>query len=271
MAIDPHLLWAIGHALLLVGSFKVGLSSLFFRGTSAWWYKTSFSGAMASYAIVCLKSVGSPTSQPPLEYAQKALLDENVQYLVLAVYWWISKPIPLTLLPYATFSLFHTLTFLRSNLIPKFFPPSAHKAPAAAAGTPASVQPKAAPERISRAIQLWVKANYDTAMKFVAYVELVILLRVTLGALLFQNSFLAPIFYAHFIRLRYYHSAFTRSAVDNITARSDKIVANQAPAVQKGYGIFKNVVQKWAGSILARNDGAAPAAAGTAPNTGRAR
>jgi hypothetical protein len=37
-------------------------------------------------------------------------------------------------------------------------------------------------QNVSSKIQLWVKGNYDTAMKFVAYTELAILARVTFGA-----------------------------------------------------------------------------------------
>jgi hypothetical protein len=38
-------------------------------------------------------------------------------------------------------------------------------------------------EKLSRAIHLWVKGNYDSAMRFVAYAEMAILARSILGAL----------------------------------------------------------------------------------------
>lgn len=37
------------------------------------------------------KSIGTP--QLSLPFLQKAMMDENVQYLVLAAYWWFSKPV----------------------------------------------------------------------------------------------------------------------------------------------------------------------------------
>lgn len=81
----------------------------------------------------------------------------------------------------------------------------------------------------------------------------------------FQNSLLAPLFYAHFLRLRYYHSAFTRQAVDGVIARLDGLVAGQSPAVKNAYGTAKGVVRKWAGSVLTKKeDGPAPAAAAAA-------
>lgn len=42
------------------------------------------------------KSIGLPQSHSQgglVGYLQKALMDENVQYAVLSLYWWISKPI----------------------------------------------------------------------------------------------------------------------------------------------------------------------------------
>lgn len=34
----------------------------------------------------------------------------------------ISKPISVTIIPFATFSLFHCATFLRTNILPKLYP-----------------------------------------------------------------------------------------------------------------------------------------------------
>lgn len=38
-------------------------------------------------------------------------------------------------------------------------------------------------QSVSNKIQLWVKGNYDPAMRFVAFTELAILARVTIGTL----------------------------------------------------------------------------------------
>lgn len=64
-----------------------------------------------------------------------------------------------TLLPFATFSLFHVLTFIRTNILPKFSPPT----PAAAGGasaTPAAAKAQTATDKLGRAVQLWVKSAY---------------------------------------------------------------------------------------------------------------
>ena len=47
-------------------------------------------------------------------------------------------------------------------------------------------------EKLSKFIHLWVKGNYDSAMRFVAYAEMAILARSVLGAIT-QVFFLPPL------------------------------------------------------------------------------
>lgn len=85
-------------------------------------------------------------------------------------------------------------------------------------------------------------------MKVVAYAELVIMLRVTFGAILFWNSLLSPIIYAHFLRQRYYQSLFTREALAATAAFLDtKIIGLQNPTVTNIWDKSKLLVQRWAG------------------------
>jgi hypothetical protein len=54
-------------------------------------YKFGYLGALLSYCIVILKSLGKP--QANIQWIQRAFVDENVQYAVLALYWFVSKPV----------------------------------------------------------------------------------------------------------------------------------------------------------------------------------
>ncbi|KAJ7139907.1 hypothetical protein C8R44DRAFT_868003 [Mycena epipterygia] len=247
MATTQHYLWASGHFLLLLSSLRYFLAWVMFKSVSSWWYKASFTGALISYAIVCQKSLGTP--QPNAAFVRRAMLDENVQYFLLAFFWWSSKPIAMTLLPYAIFSLFHALTFTRTTLMPQFLAP----------GPPASAGGPPTPHPIAKRLQAWVKANYDTAMKVVAYTELVILVRVFLGAITFQNSLLSPLIFAHFLRQRYYQSAFTREAIGAATARIDGFVRKPSnpPMVVQVWDKIQMLVGRWVGTTLTAN--AAPA------------
>ncbi|KAJ3561025.1 hypothetical protein NP233_g10452 [Leucocoprinus birnbaumii] len=246
-----HYLWASGHFILLIASIRYFIAWLIFKAISAWWFKASFTGALISYAIVCHKSLGSP--QPNMAYVRRALLDENVQYFLLAIYWWSSrKPIAITLLPYMIFSLFHALTFTRTTLFPQFLPPGP---PATAGGAPG-------PHPLAKKLQAWVKghiANYDSAMKVVAYTELVIFVRV--GAITFQNALLAPLIFAHFLRQPYYQSVFTRDAITKTTAMLGGYVrkANN-PSVSQIYDKTKMFIGRWVGSaIIEQNPNPQPA------------
>lgn len=103
-------------------------------------------------------------------------------------------------------------------------------------------------------------------MKAVAFIELLILFRVTLGAAFLQNSLLTPLFYAHFLRQRYYQSPFTRTAVSVVKARVEGYVRKPGtpPLVGQIWGKFTMVVERWAGSTLAPQQPAAAAAGGRA-------
>jgi hypothetical protein len=89
-------------------------------------------------------------------------------------------------------------------------------------------------------------------MKVVAYTEIFILARVIVGAFMFRNSFLTPIFYAHFIRMRFFQSAFTREAIVKVTAKIDQY-ANRPdvpPAVKQGWGTLQSLIGRWTGTTL---------------------
>jgi len=246
MATTQHYLWASGHFLLLLSSLRYLLARATLQNVSPWWYKASFTGALISYAIVCQKSLGNP--QPNMAYLRRAILDENVQYFLLAFFWWSSKPVTLTLVPYMIFSLFHALTFTRTTLMTQFLKP----APPATAGGPPQPPP------LAKKLHAWVKANYDTAMKFVALVELIIFVRVLVGALTFQNSLLSPIIYAHFLRQRYYQSPFSRDAIVMVSTRVEQFVRRPGnpPIVVSVWEKGQMLVQRWAGVVLAPNAGA---------------
>ncbi|RXW20001.1 hypothetical protein EST38_g5862 [Candolleomyces aberdarensis] len=252
MATSQHYIWAGGHFVLLASALRIFLSWITFGSPSSWWYKAGFLGALTSYAIVCHKSLGTP--QPNAAWVKKALLDENVQYFILAFFWFTSKPVTIAILPYAIFSLFHALTFARTTLMPQFLPPG----PPATAGGPPTPPP------LAKKLQVWVKANYDRAMSVVAYAEILIFVRVILGAITFQNSLLSPLIYGHFLRQRYYQSAFTRHALAHADAQVTGLTTRPGipPVVGQVWQRIRGLVGTWGGSVLQ-----APAT----PNAGAAR
>jgi hypothetical protein len=89
-------------------------------------------------------------------------------------------------------------------------------------------------------------------MKVVAYTEILILVRVIVGALTFRNSFLTPIFYAHFVRMRFFQSAFTKEAIIRVTAKIDGYInsPDAPPAVKRGWGTVQSLIGRWTGATL---------------------
>ena len=89
-------------------------------------------------------------------------------------------------------------------------------------------------------------------MKAVAYTELLIMARILLGAITFQNSLLSPIFYAHFLRQRYYQSAFTKDAIAAVDKRIEGYVRKEGvpPVVVQVWEKVRTVLGRWAGSML---------------------
>lgn len=101
-------------------------------------------------------------------------------------------------------------------------------------------------------------------MKAVAYTELLIMARILLGAITFQNSLLSPIFYVHFLRQRYYQSAFTRDAIAVVDKTIEGYVKREGvpPIAVKAWDTVKTVLARWTGSTLAAQQ--PPAGAGGA-------
>ncbi|KAG6845656.1 hypothetical protein H0H87_005863 [Tephrocybe sp. NHM501043] len=128
--------------------------------------------------------------------------------------------------------------------MPQFLPPG----PASANGAPQ-------PHPLAKKLQVWVKANYDTAMRVVAYTELVIFVRVLIGAVTFQTALISPLIFAHFLRQRYYQSAFTREAIAFTNAHINKFVrkAGNPPALIQVWEKVQLLTSRWVGNTLTAN------------------
>ncbi|THH08686.1 hypothetical protein EW146_g8914 [Bondarzewia mesenterica] len=293
--IRQHYVWAAGHFVLLISAVRYILSWALFRGPSTWWYtggyyaiaelwKTLTVGLLLFSELhggahqLCYrlpvsvhvapilplllnmlflslysKSLGAP--QPNAAYFRRALADENVQYLLLAVFWWSSKPVALSLLPYTIFSLFHALTFTRTTLMPQILPQ----------GAPATPNGPPTPHPLAKKLQVWVKSHYDTAMRLVAYTEILIVFRVLVGALFLQNSFLTPIIYLHFVRMRYFQSQFTKDAIHQAIFVVDAYVnkAETPGPIKQAWGVTQSVVGRWTGAKLPERPAAGAGAGAT--------
>lgn len=151
--------------------------------------------------------------------------------LGMALIWLFSKQMPLAVLPFIVYSVFHVATYTRSNLIPTLQPPPQT--------TTAGAKPQAS--ALSESIGRFVKEYYDASMTLVALLEISLWVRLLGAAILFQKgSWILLIVYTVFFRARYSQSTFMQSAFSHLTARLDSTFANQSmpPAVR---GIWEQV------------------------------
>lgn len=154
----------------------------------------------------------------------------------MALVWLYSRQIPMAVLPFSVYSVFHVLTYVRSNLLPTVQPQPA----GAAAGT----KPKGGP---SEMIGNFVKEYYDGSMTLVALLEIGLWFRVLGSALLFtKGSWVLLVIYTIFFRARYTQSSFVQDAISRLTARVDAQLANQStpPAARQAWGTFKNITRQ---------------------------
>jgi hypothetical protein len=174
----------------------------------------------------------------------------------MALVWLFMRQIPLAILPFSVYSVFHVATYVRSNLLPTIQPP------------PAATQPGAKPSSsgASEAIGKFVKEYYDGSMTLVALLEIFLWFRVFGSALLFQKgSWILLAVYTVFFRARVAQSSFVQEAINQLTARIDAQLANQStpPAARQGWGTFKGIVRQAADATDIRRyvGGAQPGAA----------
>ncbi|OMJ15102.1 Tetra-spanning protein 1 [Smittium culicis] len=192
------------------------------------------------------------TAKPPqltLPFLQRLIIDENVQYIVLAIFFYTQSPIIVTLVPFYIFSIFHASSYFRLTMIPLLFPTVVSELENSRTSAPGSSAQLSIPAKISRFLGTRVGSYYSIALKVVSIWEIVVVfLWLSLGALTFQISFFAPIIFVQFLRLRYVTSPQTRAAFTNVRAFLDnKLTPPTAgpkvpPAVTKYYTIARNYV-----------------------------
>ncbi|KAI9372927.1 hypothetical protein BJX61DRAFT_410447 [Aspergillus egyptiacus] len=241
--------WFMGHVTLLGCVCRYFLSYLsfnYYSNAAQISYRLAFISAAATYGIVVYKGhIARGRLQGSLPaVVMKLASDENVQYLAMALVWLYSRQIPLALLPFSVYSIFHVATYTRAHLIPTIQQPSG------SAGSPASPggsRPAAKQSPLAEAIGRFVKQYYDASMDLVAGLEIALLLRLALAILTFsKGSFVLLFIYLAFFRARFAQSAFVQQAVRHFTARVDSSVSHQStpPAVRQGWESFKDVVRQ---------------------------
>ncbi|MCJ1313920.1 hypothetical protein MMC25_007600 [Agyrium rufum] len=238
--------WFMGHLTLLFCTLRYGLSYITFNYYSRWArysYRTAFIAAAATYGIVVYKAYMARARTGQKQSPLALIGDENVQYMLMALVWLFFYQVPLALLPFAVYSVFHVATYTRANLIPTITPPQPGASASATGGKP--VAPKASP--LADTIGRFVKKYYDTSMLLVASLEIGLWFRVLLSGLSFaRGSWILLIAYSAFVRARYSQSSFVQGVVRKVGDSGDAVVANQSvpPVARQAWFTVKGLTKQ---------------------------
>lgn len=242
LAMTLQFAWFVGHLSLLVCVVRYGLSYITFNSASkmaAFSYRTAFVAAVATYGIVVYKAFRARVKpgSPPAQTAMTLLGDENVQYLLISLVWLISRQIPLALLPFSVYSVFHVATYTRTNILPTF----QQQKPAASGQSPQQPKPQSG---VGAMIGRFVKEYYDSSMMLVAALEIALWGRLFLSALTFsKGAWMLLGLYTVFLRARFHQSTFVQGAFSQFSARIDQQVNQQniPPAAKNAWDTIKNL------------------------------
>ncbi|KIV83357.1 hypothetical protein PV11_05390 [Exophiala sideris] len=236
--------WFLGHFTLLLSVFRYGLSYFTFHYNSKWaafTYRLAFVSAVATYGIVVFKAYRARV-RPGANIGSVVMLllaDENVQYLLISLVWLFSRQVPLALLPFTVYSVFHVATYTRTNIIPTITPPQA-----APGSTPTSPGGAKSQSPLANSIGRFVKEYYDTSMMLVAGLEIALWFRLLLSAVTFsKGSWVLLGIYTVFLRARFHQSQFVQGAFTQGSAHVDQQVQNPnvPPAVRQGWDTVKGL------------------------------
>ena len=154
----------------------------------------------------------------------------------MALVWLFARQVPLALLPFTVYSIFHVATYTRGILLPTIQPPPP---------TPAGQKPKAS--ALSDSIGRFVKDYYDASMSVVAGLEIALWFRILGSAILFQKgSWILLAIYTVFVRARISQSTFVQGMLRQMGARGDQLANRQdvPSAARGGWEQFKGLAAK---------------------------
>lgn len=161
----------------------------------------------------------------------------------MALVWLFSIQVPLALLPFMVYSIFHVATYTRTNLIPTIQPPTTPTS----TGTSPGGRPSQKTSPLADTIGKFVKEYYDASMTIVATLEIALWFRLLGAALIFtKGSWILLAIYTVFFRARYTQSSFVQGAILQAGRRVDGLMAGQGtpPIVRQGWETVKGVMRQ---------------------------
>ncbi|KAF7497595.1 hypothetical protein DV113_004360 [Geotrichum candidum] len=227
-----EIFFLLGHVSVLIGFVFYSLGSIGILKNpriAQLWYRQIYSSVIITYGIVLYENYGKGRIPNPLDIVK----DENIQYLFVSLLWFFTTPFYGTLLPFAIFSVLHTLTYLQNYVLK---------------GT-AKGQLHALADRISA----FTHTYNQQLMLFTASSEFFVLVRLIVFALSFKSEAIVQLaVYFVFFKLRFNSSQYTQHTVKTWEMRIDGWVSHPAlpPVIKQGWVGFKTTIRTFIGPLF---------------------
>ncbi|PHH51268.1 Nucleoporin POM33 [Ceratocystis fimbriata CBS 114723] len=258
--------WFSGHVMLIFSTLLYMFQFIKFNtsgGFARFTYRVGFLSAILTYGIVVYKSFMA--RQKLGSRAPSGIMtivgDENVQYMVMSVVWFLMPHFTLALLPYFVYSVFHVATYLRTNILPTIYPPTITTSSDSTPGS--KVQHNPAAERYISMLRSFVNSHYDASMALVARFEIALWVELAFYALFFRRwSWVLITVYTAFVRVRYSQSMHLQTLFTSLSTQIDSKMAYQGtpPGVRQGWETAKSVTKQfYAATDINKYIGGAPA------------
>ncbi|KAH3901781.1 uncharacterized protein SCODWIG_00736 [Saccharomycodes ludwigii] len=193
-----------------VGHFTTFLSFIFYNlnGFPQFLYNLFYVGVLVSFGVQLYQCHFSTRRGAAgiSNNIQGLISDVNFPYFIMAILWLLTPVNVIGCLPFFIFSLFHSLTYLKSILLPQVFNPNLP---------------------IISKINSFLVTNQERSMIYSANLELACLFSVFFRALLWRpRSWIVLIAYILFIRTRYHGSIFMQDSIRHWVVRLDGVLSS---------------------------------------------
>ncbi|ORZ18154.1 hypothetical protein BCR42DRAFT_290794, partial [Absidia repens] len=196
-----HFVWFLGHVSLVMTS-ALHFVSWIVTNPSTFLYRSSYVFVIIAYSIT-LYNTHKPTVKTSEVAMKRMLLDENMHYLLLALYFVVATPLTVSLVPFFIYSLFHVGHYAHTTTILN------------------TLVPEDAVE-MSDTFKSLIDQHYSSSMVLVAKYELFLMMgRLLLGLFFLQSTIFSVLIYIHFLRIRYTTSPTMRDTIHGVVTQLD--------------------------------------------------
>ncbi|CCF58873.1 hypothetical protein KAFR_0F02760 [Kazachstania africana CBS 2517] len=227
--------WFIGHSIVFFSAIWYLFSF------NPFFYRLAYVGVTLSFGIITyqqyfLKSIPKT--------AQTLLHDENILYFVMSIFWLFTPIFSISLLPYLSFSIFHSLKYVTNVLLPTVWKFNAE-------------------DKIITVLRNFITDYNEKCMYWVGTTEIITFIILFFKAILFyRRSWILLVVYTLFIKIRYEVSKYSKTAFAQWRVRLDGLISHPSVPipVKKGYDCFKTNLIKFSNFKITQAAGAEPAA-----------